>query len=324
MAKRIRSLSGKNAPFHSPVPANIRAIVTEDPNRMRVHQILTAIILAFFLASCVDSQPVVPTVTLVDTPSPTPSLTPSQTLSPTPSRTSTPTLTPTEKPLTLVFYGDSVLKVGDVSRQGKVGYSIVDALRGSLNPADQIITSNHGGRKAKWGYENLDKNVLLYNPEVVTLWWGLNDLGGCPGIFDRDTNRILQYELDAMLNQHLMYLRLQIEALLARSIQVIVVTPMPILGTLPWSHFDPDNALVWENDYRCDFNSGLEQLVEAQRKLVSGYAAEQKPVYLVDAWQIYKNHPNTDNMYMDIVHPGGYGAELIADGWLQVFKTLQK
>ena len=209
--------------------------------------------------------------------------------------------------------------MGDVSRQGEVGYSIIDILRPDLNPSDQIITSNHGGRKAQWGYENLDKNILIYNPDIVTLWWGMNDLGGCPGIFDRDTNKILQYELDAMLALHLKYMKLQIDSLLGKNIPVIVLTPIPILGTLPWSHFGPDNELVWENDYRCDFNTGLEQLVKAQRRLVSDYAAAQKPVILVDAWQIYKDHPNTDNMYMDIVHPGSYGATLIAEGWLQVF-----
>lgn len=291
---------------------------------MRIVQRLSAMFLLFFLVSCADSHPITPTVTFVNTPSLLPSLTPTQTLSPAATRTPTSTFTPTERPLSLVFYGDSVLKVGDVSRQGEVGFSIVDILRSDLNPADQIITSNHGGRKARWGYENLDKNVLVYNPDIVTLWWGLNDLGGCPGIFDRQTNKILQYELDAYLNQHLMYMQLQIEALLARKIQVVVITPMPVLGTLPWSHFSPDNELVWENDYRCDFNTGLEQLVEAQRKMVADFEAEQRPVYLVDAWRIYKNHPNTDNMYMDIVHPGSFGAQLIADGWLQVFSSMKK
>jgi hypothetical protein len=291
---------------------------------MRIQQIVTVIIFISCLAGCGVSQGSVPTATPSVTASPSPSPSPSQTLSPTPSRTLTPSLTPTERPLNLVFYGDSVLKVGDVSREGEVGYSIVDVLRSHLDPADQIITSNHGGRKAQWGYENLAENVLSYNPDIVTLWWGLNDLGGCPGIFDRDTNKILPYELDAMLNQHLMYMQLQIQALLGRNIKVIVITPMPVLGTLPWSHFSPDNQLVWENDYRCDFNAGLEQLVAAQRKLVGSFAAKQEPVYLVDAWQIYKNHPNTDNMYMDIVHPGSYGAELIAGGWLQVFNSMNK
>jgi lysophospholipase L1-like esterase len=152
----------------------------------------------------------------------------------------------------------------------------------------------------------------------------LNDLNGCPGIFDRTTNKLLQYELTAMIDDHLHYMKLQIDAILNTKIPVIVITPMPVLGTLPWSHLDQNNQLVWENGHRCDFNLGLEQLVEAQRKMVANYAAEQKPVYLVDAWQIYKDHPNSDNMYMDIVHPGEYGAEIIAEAWLQVFQSMKR
>jgi lysophospholipase L1-like esterase len=287
---------------------------------------LTAIVFSLFLGGCAVAPSTIPAATFLNTPTQTPSptktITPTQSLTPTLSLTQT--LTPTERPLTLVFYGDSVLKVGDVSREGEVGYSIADVLRADLSLSDQIITSNHGGRKAKWGYENLEEYVLMNSPDIVTLWWGLNDLGGCPGIFDRETKNILQYKLDAMLNEHLMYMKLQIEALLGSNIPVVIITPMPILGTLPWSHFDEKNELVWENDYRCDFNLGLEQLVKAQRELVESYAAEQKPVYLVDAWQIYKDHPNTDNMYMDIVHPGSNGAELIAESWLQVLQSIRK
>ena len=289
---------------------------------MKFHQTLFVAVVISFLVSCTGSPTVMPTATLARTPS----LPPSKTFTPTstPTLTPTPTLTSTERPLTLVFYGDSQLKVGDASRAGSVGFSIVDVVRTDLNPANQIIISNHGGRKARWASENLDANVLKYKPDIVTIWWGINDLNGCPGIFDRSTDKLLQYLLTAMVNDHLKYMKLQIDAILKTNVPVIVVTPMPILGTLPWSHFGPNNELVWENGYRCDFNLGLEQLVEAQRTLVSEYAAGQKPVYLVDAWQIYKDHPNTDNMYMDIVHPGQHGAELIAEAWLQVFQSIKK
>ncbi|MGA2488997.1 MAG: SGNH/GDSL hydrolase family protein [Anaerolineales bacterium] len=235
-----------------------------------------------------------------------------------------PTLIPTEKPLTLVFYGDSILKVGDADKPEQVGFSIVDSLRPYLSPANQIITSNHGGRNAEWGYENLEKNILIYNPDIVTIWWGTNDLDGCPGTFDRNTNKIVPSKLDAMINLHVKYMKLQIDALLDKNIPVMVITPIPILGTLPWSHIGPDNNIVWENNFWCDFNTGLEQLVESQRNMVGDYEAVQKPVYLVDAWQIYKDHPNTDNMYMDILHPGSQGAELIAERWLQVFQSIKK
>lgn len=299
---------------------------------MKIDQISPALLFITLLAGCTVSPSLLPAITPRNTPTQTSSLaataipthTTSQTIIPTPTQSPTRTLTPTDVPLTIVFYGDSVLKVGDVSRQAEVGYSIIDVLRTQLRPADQVVTSNHGGRKARWGYENLDENVLVYNPEIVTLWWGLNDLGGCPGIFDRETRRILQYKLDAMLEEHLTYMKLQIDALLNRNITVIIITPMPVLGSLPWSHFDENDNLVWENDYRCDINTGLEQLVQTQRILAADYATERKAVYLVDAWQVYKDHPNSDNMYMDIVHPGSYGAELIAEAWLQVFQSIEK
>ena len=293
---------------------------------MRIYQSFFIALFILLLASCTVSPSVIQFSAHVGIPSPSPS----KTFTPTPFSTLTPTLpsspspTPTERPLTLVFYGDSVLKVGDVSKEGSVGFSIVDVLRTDLPSVDQIITSNHGGRKASWGYENLAANVLVYKPDLVTLWWGLNDLNGCPGIFDRATNKLLPYELTALINDHIHYMKLQIDALLNANIPLIVITPMPVLGTLPWSHFDKNNQLVWENDYRCDFNLGLEKLVEAQRLMVAGYAAEEKPVFLVDAWQIYKDHPNSDNMYMDIVHPGEFGAEIIAEGWLQVFRSIKR
>jgi lysophospholipase L1-like esterase len=303
-----------------------------DTDAMRAFQKINALTCIIFLSGCAATTSINPTVTpgnlantaLSQTLVPALLETPTLTRTESPTETSTPIATPTEKPLTLIFYGDSVLKVGDVNAQGEVGYSIIEPLRADLNPADQIIISNHGGRKAQWGYENLEKNILVYSPDIVTLWWGMNDLGGCPGIFDRETNKILQYELDAMLALHLKYMMLQIDAFLGRNIPVLVITPIPILGTLPWSHFGPDNQLIWENENRCDFNTGLEQLVKAQRNMVSEYLTEKKPVRLVDAWQIYEDHPNSDNMYMDIVHPGSYGAQLIAAAWLQVFRSMKK
>jgi lysophospholipase L1-like esterase len=286
---------------------------------MKFYQTLFAAISISCLVGCAASPSVMLTATLIKTPT----LSPTKTFTPTPTISSTPTRFPARKSLTLLFYGDSVLKVGDASKQGSVGFSIVDVLRTVITPADQFITANHGGRTAKWGYENLNANVLVNNPNLVTLWWGMNDLDGCPGIYDPTTNILLPDNLTALINDHINYMQLQIDTLLERNIPVIVITPMPVNGTFPWTHFDANNNLVWEDDHRCDFNAGLGQLVEAQRKMVAGYAAMQKPVYLVDAWQIYKDHPNSDNMYMDIVHPGAYGAEIIAQGWLQVYQSIK-
>ncbi len=282
---------------------------------MKTRWALIALLAASFLAGCT------PTPEIQPTPTPTPTLTATSTSTPTSTATPTPVPTPTEKrPLTLVFYGDSALKVGEVG-SNSIGFSFVDNLRPQLDPDDTLITANYGGKSAKWASENLEQTVLSFNPDVVTLEWGYDDLQGCPGIFDRDTNSLLEYKLVALINNHIKYLELQIDTLLEHNIAVFVVTPIPTLGWLPWSHLDPNYVLIWELDYRCNYNIGLEQLAAAQRQLVGQYSAE--PVYLVDAWQIYVDHPTAEKMYMDIMHPGSHGVELIAEEWLRVFRDTQ-
>jgi len=244
-----------------------------------------------------------------------------------PAPTASPSLTPSEiPPRTLLFYGDSSLAVGD-SGDGKthVGFSFVINLANMLAPSNTLITANYGGHTAKWGYEHLDEAVLSYQPNVVTLWWGLNDLDGCPGVFDRDTNKLLEYKVEALTEIHIQYLKLQIDTLLSQGITVYVMTPLPVLmGQLPWTHFDENNNLVWEENHWCNFNSALLSLVKAQRVLVAQYAADGQNVYLVDVWQIYMDHPDTDKMYMDIVHPASNGVKLIAEEWLKVFEASQR
>ena len=276
-----------------------------------------ALFLFSFLAGCTGATEIQATHTV---PIPTGTATATGVPSATATQTATAGFTPTEKqPLTLVFYGDSALKVGEVGNQGQVGFSFVDYLRPKLDPGYNLITANYGGKTSQWAYENIGETVLSLNPGVVSLEWGWDDLLGCGGIFDRASNSLVEYRLETLIKNHIQYLKLQIDALLEHSISVYVVTPLPTLGDLPWSHLGPNNELVWELDYRCKYNKGVEQLVEAQRQLVMEYTAEQRPVYLVDAWQIYMDHPNAEKMYMDIMHPGSHGAKLIAEGWLEVF-----
>jgi hypothetical protein len=290
---------------------------------LMILKILSKFLASFYillLAGCSGTPVVQPTLTLTLTFNPTHTAT----LKPTSSTTPTEVPTPTEiKALTFVFYGDSTLKIGEVGRQGQVGFSFVDNLRTLLGPDYNLITANYGGRSAQWAYENLEQTVLSFNPDVVTLEWGWDDLHGCPGIFDPDTNSLLEYKLVALIKEHIKYLKLQIDALLADGIAVFVVTPIPTPGDLPWSSLGPNNELIWETNHWCRYNLGVERLAEAQRQLVNEYSSVQKPVYLVDVWQIFKNNPNAEKMYMDIPHPGSHGAELIAEGWLQAFKDSQ-
>lgn len=249
-----------------------------------------------------------------------PSSTPTQ--SPSVTSTESPLPTPTTIAITrLIFYGDSALAVGQTGDGLQhEGFSFIDNLTNMLDSSNLLITANYGGRSAKWGYEHIDQAVLEQKPDVATLWWGLNDLGSCPGIFDLETNQLLKYKLDALANEHLRYLEKQIDTLLANGISVYIMTTFPVLnGQLPWSHFDENNKLVWEDNHWCKFNLALTELVEGQRELVTLYHNNGKPVHLVDVWQVYMDHPFEEKMYMDVVHPASRGVQLIADEWLRVY-----
>lgn len=258
-----------------------------------------------------------PTNTLAEAPAAPPTPTSTRTQQATGTATTSPSPTAV-KPLTLLFYGDSSLKVGEVGREG-VGFSFVDDLPAKLAPGTILITANYGGKTTKWAYENIGQKVLNQHPDVVTLMWGWDDLQGCGGMFDRGSNTLVEPRLDALVKSSVNYLNLQIETLLNNGSAVFVVTPLPTNGNLPWTHMGPNNELVYELDNRCNYNLGIERLVEAQRQLVLGYTNAQKPVFMVDAWQIYRDNPNAEKMYMDIMHPASHGAELIAEGWLKAF-----
>jgi lysophospholipase L1-like esterase len=242
-----------------------------------------------------------------------------------PTRTST--ITPTIFSLkTLVFYGDSCLAIGEAGDGiDHVGFSFVSNLGEMMDSKYTLITSNFGGRTAKWAYEHLDENVFSYEPNLLTLWFGLNDMGGCPGFFDRETNRLLDYKLNTIINDHISYLSKIIDLALERGIPVFVLTPIPVLnGKLPWSHIDEGNNIVWEENHFCDFALGEELLVQAQRSMVSDYFSTGKPVFLVDVWQVYMDNPDEGKMYIDDVHPASTGAQLIAEEWFQTFQILTK
>ena len=291
---------------------------------MRILPLRAAACLSLILlASCGPAGAMVPAPTTGDPPTATITRTstpvpPTVTRIPSPAPTLSPTATK-KIPLTLVFYGDSLLKIGEVGRQGKSGYSFVDNLREALDPSDNLVTANYGGRMAKWAYEHLEETVLSFEPDLVTVWWGFNDLLGCPGFFDRTTNSMIPEKLDYLVGRHMEYLDKQIGRLTENRIPVILLTAIPVSSWLPWSHFDENGRLIWESDYWCPYNIGLERLAEEQRALAGEYAAAGKPVYLLDTWNLYGGHWYTDYMYSDVMHPGPTGAALIAEEWLRVF-----
>jgi lysophospholipase L1-like esterase len=283
--------------------------------------IFSASAILFFSTGCVPATPSAsPAPTATPVPSRTPTSSSTATFVPTATDTGTPTTTATQKwPLTIVFYGDSMLKLGEAGQPANNSYSFVDDLRAKLDPAYQLITSNHGGRDAEWGADNIGEYALAFDPDSVTLWWGFNDLLGCGGFFDRSTNKLIQTNLDRLIEHHIANLRRQVDTLLGNGLSVIVLTAIPVDGGLPWTHKDEKGEVVWEWSHRCDFNTGLEQLAAAQRLLIGGYIDQGFSIHLMDAWQLYLDHQGENGMYLDMMHPGIRAAMLLSEEWIRVF-----
>ena len=286
-------------------------------------ELFSAALIVSLAAGCASPSPVTPellptaTLTETDTPTATP---PPPTSTPSPSATISPTPTVTRKwPLTIVFYGDSMVDIGEVGNEAEYSFSFVDDLREMLDPAYNLITANYGGRTTTWAVANLNSAVLYHHPDSVTLWWGFNDLQGCAGFFNRKTNKIIPENLQTLVDRHVRNLRWQVDTLLENGKSVVILTTMPMNGKLSWTHFDENGKLIREWNHVCDFNIGLERLANEQRALVEAYAVDGKSVFLVDAWRIFTEFADSQGMYLDRIHPGFIGANLIAREWIKVF-----
>jgi hypothetical protein len=237
------------------------------------------ILASCFLVGCAQATintPTLPIQALSDTST----AIPSSTLTPTPTFSPTPTDITFQR---FVFYGDSSLAIGDAGDNiVHVRFSFVTNLESLMDPSYTLITANFGGRTAKWDYEHLEDNLLSYQSDGVTLWWGFDDMGGCLGAFDRATNQMVVYKAYAIIDEHIHYLGLQIDTLLAQNLPVIVLTPIPANGFLQWSSLDENNAIVWDDSHLCNFNLALQLLVQAQRDFVMQYESHDEPVYLLD------------------------------------------
>jgi hypothetical protein len=126
---------------------------------MKTRWALASFFFVLFFAGCTVTPDIEPTVT------PAPSQTTSFTSTPTKTATAVPT--PTEKaPLTLVFYGDSALKVGEVGAQGQGGFSFVDNLRPQF---DRSNNKDHPNAEKMYTMDNMHPGS--HGAELIAEGW---------------------------------------------------------------------------------------------------------------------------------------------------------
>lgn len=90
-----------------------------------------------------------------------------------------------KEPVTVVFYGDSIT-AGGYSNAGMPKWSnmVTDylAARYGYDDADKItyVNTSQGGKDTRWALDNLQTNVIDYEPDLLVFAFGMNDYDKTP------------------------------------------------------------------------------------------------------------------------------------------------
>jgi lysophospholipase L1-like esterase len=86
-------------------------------------------------------------------------------------------LTAADKPLTVVMLGDSTTLCQESKAGSKLPELVQAQLAEKLKLTSNVINAGKGADTAKGGLERLPTDVLAHDPDVVTISFGLNDVG---------------------------------------------------------------------------------------------------------------------------------------------------
>jgi lysophospholipase L1-like esterase len=210
---------------------------------------------------------------------------------------------PALKPMTIVLFGESTtaprgpLRVfGQLLEQDLPAHGI----------QPKIINRGAGGEITAAARERFDRDVLVEKPDVVTIYYGLND--AAVDVWKGATAPrvpVKQFEEN---------LRYFVGRLKAQGARPILLTPNPcawtaqereLYGKPPYNPGDPDGHNVVLKDY-----------VNAVRAV-----AHDEQTSLLDVFKIFQDYAggnSLQDLLLDGVHPNDLGHRIIADGVLQI------
>jgi lysophospholipase L1-like esterase len=177
-------------------------------------------------------------------------------------------------------HGDSITwaQYEDLDGQPVVPYPVF--LQGLLaNSASQSEVINHGkpGEKARAAEARLREGLQTHNPEFVEIMEGTNDLSG---------------------GQYSPAETAYAVRLLVRAVKEFPSTQVMIATIIPRQD-------KWNGD------------VNATNQLLITKVAPREQVPIADPWQAYYNYGSWDSFYVDTLHPGTKGMEILASTFYQ-------
>ncbi len=209
----------------------------------------------------------------------------------------------------LLFFGDSITDMGrnrepDGISAMDYGMGYVFRIAGDLQaiPGNTYEIQNFGigGDRVVSLYARLKQDVWVHKPDVLTILIGINDLW----------HDLMGMNTGVELDRFQKVYRMMIEETQARlpGIKIILAEPFFLAGSVTNEIYD-----------------GLMEL-KAYAAAVKDIAADYQVSFLPlqDRFDEAAQQGNPQHYLFDGVHPGPAGAKLIADAWMELFRTISK
>jgi lysophospholipase L1-like esterase len=202
---------------------------------------------------------------------------------------------------TLVVFGDS-------TSAPRPGIRVFASILQDRMPGVHIVNAGIAGNTTRDSLARLNRDVISYRPDVVTIFFGIND--SAVDVWKGAAEpRVSLVEYSANLRQIVARIR-------AAGATPILLTPNPVSWT-------PDLLKLYSKaPYRPKDPDGWNILLRRYADCVRQIAAEEK-IGLVDVDRVFRAYAaepghGLRDLLVDGMHPNDEGHRLIADGILQI------
>ena len=192
---------------------------------------------------------------------------------------------------TVCFFGDSITQNGTYIKELFQVYLDSDKEMGRI----EMYNVGIPGDTAAGGLNRIDSELMGYNPDIVAIMFGMNDISG--GNYKKgEYSEEIEARRQAQLDQYEANMRAIVDKLLGYGVEVILCTPTP---------YDDVTDTVYERSV------GLAKCAEIIKEI-----AKEKDLKVVDHFG--NMYPICSQKYIsnDFVHPNTLGHHLMAQSFM--------
>ena len=208
------------------------------------------------------------------------------------------------KEIIIVALGDSITNgagIGDVTEEDTYRHHLQVDLPKMMGYKVKVINAGVNGDITTTAITRLERDVLQYKPDYVTIMFGVNDAGYYRPATDSmaDTPRVSAEDFKKNLESI-------IDSVKGVGAIPVLVTPLPM------------NTFYAHKDFPAYVENGLNYLVEKYADIVRELCVE-KGLHLIDVNKVFVDDPDTEKLIPDGIHPNKCGHRFIADIFLSEF-----